>query len=313
MNWIFLAITAYSLLAIVSLADKFLLEKALPSSKAYTFLVSLAGGIVIFAAPAYALWPGWPLLLINFLVGAIFPLGLLLMYQALKMGEPSRVAVLVGGSVPIFTLLFSVGYLGEKFSLNQWLALIGLITAICLIIWLPAKESWLKRAFSWIGHKSNEAVGVAEALGAGLLFAIFFVASKSLYQAQNFASGFIWMRLGSALAALAMLLAPATRREILAALRKLRGRKAGLFFGNQLLSAVGFSLQNYALFLGSVAIVNALQGVQYTLLIIIGGLMSVFYPKVIKEKISRGIIIQKGLAVIFVVISLYLLTRSVAP
>ena len=308
MNWILLATFAYTLLAVVSLADKFLLEKALPSSKAYTFLVSIAGGIVIFLAPFYALWPGWQLLLINLLVGAIFPLALLLMYQALKMGEPSRVAVLVGGSVPLFTLLFSITFLGEKFSFLQWMALAGLISAICLIIWLPSKDSWLKRAFSWIGHQNNEAVGIFEAVAAGMLFAVFFIGSKMIFQAENFISGFIWLRLGSALAALAMLLSPSVRHEIFSNIKKLRGRKATIFFGNQLMSAVGFSMQNYALALGSVAIVTALQGVQYSLLIVFGALLSVFYPKVIKEKISRGIIIQKILAVLFVALSLYLLT-----
>ncbi|MEI6378109.1 MAG: DMT family transporter [Candidatus Falkowbacteria bacterium] len=308
MNWILLAVFAYALLAAVSLADKFLLEKALPSSKAYTFLVSIAGGIVIFIAPFYALWPGWQLLLVNFLVGAIFPLALLLMYEALKNGEPSRVAVLVGGSVPLFTLLFSISFLGEKFTYFQWLALAGLIIAICLIIWLPAKENWLKRAFSWIGHKSDAAIGIFEAVAAGMLFAIFFIGSKMVYQTENFISGFIWLRLGSALAALVMLLIPSVRREIFKNIAKLRGRKAGIFFGNQLASSIGFSMQNYALSLGSVAIVTALQGVQYSLLIVFGAILSVFYPRVIKEKISRGIIVQKILAVLFVGLSLYLLT-----
>ena len=78
---------------------------------------------------------------------------------------------------------------------------------------------------------------------------------------------------------------------------------SGLFFAY----FIGFLLQNYAIFLGSVALVNALQGVQYAFLLVLGGLISVFYPNLLKENISTKVVIQKLTAVLLISIGLYFL------
>ena len=78
-----------------------------------------------------------------------------------------------------------------------------------------------------------------------------------------------------------------------------------MFFSNQGIAAIGFLLQNYAIFLGSVAIVNALQGVQFAFLLVLGGLISVFFPKLLKENVSKMVIIQKILAIVLISLGLY--------
>ena len=50
MDWISIALFSYFILAIVNLADKFLLEKVLPSAKTYTFLVGVLGLIILIIA-----------------------------------------------------------------------------------------------------------------------------------------------------------------------------------------------------------------------------------------------------------------------
>ncbi|MDD4412131.1 MAG: DMT family transporter [Patescibacteria group bacterium] len=311
MSYIYLAIIAYLILALVNLADKALLDKVLPSSKTYTFLVSLLGGAVFVAYPWYGAWPGWSLFFINILVGAIFPLGLLLLYQALKTGEASKILVISGSSVPIFTVVMAYFFLGERFNFHQWLGITGLIVGTAIIAWLPAKENWIKRVSHWLGFgAADQAVGIAEAVGAGLLFAIFFTASKFLYTAQSFFSAFIWLRLGAVLVALLFLVHKASRREIFKSLKNLHGGKAGLFFANQSVAAIGFGLQNYALYLGSAAIVNSMQGVQYAFLLILGATLTIFAPKVIKENISTTIIIQKLIAITLIGLSLFVLATS---
>ena len=64
-------------------------------------------------------------------------------------------------------------------------------------------------------------------------------------------------------------------------------------------------MQNYAIALGSVVLVNALQGVQYAFLMVLGGLITVFYPKIIKEKINNVIILQKIVAITLISFGLY--------
>jgi drug/metabolite transporter (DMT)-like permease len=153
------------------------------------------------------------------------------------------------------------------------------------------------------GTKNKTAV--ITAIAAGIVFAIFFVGSKFLYDSQPFLSSFIWIRIGTFLATLSLLIPRKVRKEIFHGLKSLKHKNSALFFSNQGIAAIGFLLQNYAIFLGSVAIVNALQGVQYAFLLVLGGLISAFFPKLLKENVSKMIIIQKILAVILISMGLY--------
>ena len=74
---------------------------------------------------------------------------------------------------------------------------------------------------------------------------------------------------------------------------------------NQVLGSSGFILQNYAVFLGPVAIVNALQGFQYAFILVISAVLAVVAPKKWHENFSWRIILQKSMAVILVGIGLY--------
>ena len=108
MSWISIAILAYLLFAVVNLADKFLLEKVIPRAKTYAFLVGTAGLILFVIAPWFLEWPGVNLFVINLLVGACFALALLFLYTSLRDADASRIFTLVGGTVPILIIIFSI-------------------------------------------------------------------------------------------------------------------------------------------------------------------------------------------------------------
>jgi hypothetical protein len=77
---------------------------------------------------------------------------------------------------------------------------------------------------------------------------------------------------------------------------------------NQVIGSTGFLLQNYAIFLGSVVLVNALQGAQYAFILIISTILALIRPKLLKETFSLRILTQKVLAVIFIAVGLYFIT-----
>ncbi|MBT4516775.1 MAG: DMT family transporter [Candidatus Komeilibacteria bacterium] len=306
MDWLAIAIAAYLILAVVNLADKFLLENVVPSAKTYTFLVGAMGLIVIVIAPWFLTWPGVSLLLGNLLVGALFPGALLLLYRSLKIGDASKIIPLIGGVVPIFTILLAYLFLGERFLTMQWVAIIYLLLGTVMLAYLPASNTLWSKMLHWFGLKGTKnKTAVITAIAAGIVFAIFFVGSKFLYDSQPFLSSFIWIRIGTFLATLSLLIPRKVRKEIFHGLKSLKHKNSALFFSNQGIAAIGFLLQNYAIFLGSVAIVNALQGVQYAFLLVLGGLISAFFPKLLKENVSKMIIIQKILAVILISMGLY--------
>lgn len=311
MTWLSVAIIAYFLLALVNILDKFLLENAVNSSRAYTFLVGILGMAVFAFAPWFLKWPGIDLFLFNILVGVFFPLALLFFYAALKKGEASKTLLLIGGAVPVFTLIFSLILLNDSFSSRQWLALSSLLIGTIIISWLPEKQNFWHRALEVLKiNRKKTYKGLMLALFAGIFFALFFIGSKEAFNNQEFFSAFIWIRGGSFIFVLLFLLHLRSRKEIFSNIKKLNSKKGSMFIANQGLAAGGFLLQNYAISLTSVALVNALQGVQYVFIIIIGVVATLFYPKFLSENISKPIIIQKIIAVLLIAFGLYLIAYA---
>lgn len=312
MSWLIIALSSYFLLALANLIDKFLVEKILGSARAYTFVVCIMGLLVFLVAPWFLYWPGWLYLLLNFFLGGLFALALLLLYASLRRGEASQVLVLVGGSTPIFSAPLAFWLLGETLSHRQIIAILLLISGLLIIAFLPKKKvNFWQKIFSQLSLKQRYSrLSIFLAIFSGLVYALFFVGSKIAYQSQEFFSAFLWIRLGSAIFVLFILFSSQARREIKDLFKKKPGRNKNQFLvvGNQALGATGFLLQNYAIYLGPVAIINALQGVQYAWIIILGSMISVFAPKFLKEDLSKKVLFRKVIAVIVIILGLYFLT-----
>ena len=311
MSWIIVALSAYFLLAVSNLLDKFLVDKVLPGSRAYAFIACLGGGLVVAGAPWFLDWPGYYWLLIDLVSGGIFALALWSLYESLRRGEASRALVLIGGLTPVFTTLVSYFFLGQEYSSHEWLGIGALLVGIFLVASLPENHSYLKRILNKLSQGRSGALGfIPFAALSAAAYSGYFLLTKYAYSAQTFASAFIWVRIGAVLAVLLFLLSVSGRREISAALEKKdpnRKKKGGLVLLSQAFGGAGFLLQNYAIFLGSVALVNALQGAQYAFLLIISGLLAIARPKLLKEDFSWRSVFQKTAAIIFVCLGLYLI------
>jgi len=302
MSWILLAIIAYFFLAIVNILDKFLLNNVLNSSKFYAFLITVAGVLVVVIAPWFLHWPGLFLLFFQLATGLFFPFALLFMFEALKKGDASKVTVLIGGIIPILTIAFSVFVLQEKFLTTQGYGLAFLLLGTFAMALIGGGKTARQKAFN------RQAVGYS--LLAAFLYAIFFLGTKYSFDHHDFVSSFIWVRLGTLIGAGFLLVRKKDRQEIFGALRNKSGkvrskRQNFLVFGNQALGAGAFILQNYAISLGSVAIVNALQGVQYVFLLAFGWILSAWLPKSFQEDISSKTVWEKALAIVLISIGLY--------
>lgn len=308
MSWLLIAIIAYFILALVNLADKFILEQVVPRAKTYTFLVGVSGLLIFVLAPWTLSWPGWGLWSITVLTGAIFSLGLLFMYLALKNSEASRVVTLVGGTVPVMTLVFSIFLFGECFTLSQSIGILFLIAGTVVISMIdPQRTVWFKiKEFLHI-TKPNQVKSVLLSFSAAFCFALYWVGTKYSFNNQEFFSALIWIRLGSFLSVLFLLIRKKDRQDIKKDLFKSNKKKQNkfIFFGTQGLAAIGSILQNYAVALGSVVLVTSLQGLQYAFVLVFSSLLSLLLPQIIKEDQSKKVIIQKIVAIILIGLGLY--------
>lgn len=311
MSWIVVALSAYLILAVANLLDKFLINTVLLSSKAYVFAASLMSLFIFIIAPWYLEWPGLFPFLFNILAGIIFAIALWFLYEALMRGETSRILVIIGGTTPIFSLIFSLWFFKEHFSNNQWLGMAALLAGVIIIAYLPQSRNYMSRVMKKLGlnQEQGRKNAILFAFLSALAYSLYFISSKYAYSSQPFLSSFIWTRLGSALFVSLFLLSKKYRKEIFNALSKKNPNKNKfLVIVNQGLGSLGFMLQNYAVFLGSVALVNALQGFQYAFLLVIGTVLALMKPKLLKETFSLRIVFQKSLAIVVIGLGIYFLT-----
>lgn len=310
MYWIYPAIGAYFILAFTNLLDKFLVDNVLKSSRLYTLLVSFLSLLAFFLAPWFLSWPGFSWFLFLILVGTMFSLALLFLFESLIRGEASRVLLIIGGSTPIFSLFFSYIFFRELISGMQLLGFICLIIGIFIIAFLPIKKNWWENIFTKLGFKNDKRKGgYLIAILSGLFYSLYFIGAKHAFNNFDFFNVFLWTRVGAFLLVIFFLISKKTRKAAFNIFKSKKKQTGGyLVLINQGLGSLGFVLQNYAISLGPVAIINAMQGFQYALILILGFIFSIFFPKIIKEDFSRPVLIKKSLAILIIALGLYLIS-----
>jgi hypothetical protein len=138
------------------------------------------------------------------------------------------------------------------------------------------------------------------AVFAAVLFAVSLVLSKYVFDQSNLVTGLVWSRLGMFTIAAGFLLYRPWRKAILSTPQEVGHRNAFLFYFVRLIGALAGLMQNYAISIGSVIIVNALQGFQFAFLLALTSALSIYYPRVLKENITGPILALKISAIFLI-------------
>jgi len=322
MSWILIAITSYFINAGVYVADKFILSKKMHSSIVYAFWVGI-WSIFNLAILVFDPWlPNWQELSLDILAGILFLVTLIFWYKALHQSEATRVVPLVGAMVPIFSLVLSFIFLNQSLGEKELLAFVILIVGGTLISVKQTKIYSLPALSKRLRSKFGEVFGLVHAryrstrrlifnsLSSAILFASYYTLMKYIYTQQPFVGAFVWSRIGSFIGVLLILFVPEWRAKIKDSQKeKTEVKNFSFFISVRLLAALAFIMLNWAISLGSVAIINALQGVQYLFLILIVLFLSKRFPRVMKEELGRGVMLQKISGIILVSIGLYMLIK----
>ena len=302
MSWISFAILGYFCNAVSQLLDKVILtEKHIPKPAVYAFYVAMFSLFsLVFAPFGITLIPLF-YLVIFFLSGGLFVLGLLFFYYAVKAGNVARIAPLVG-LVTSVTVLLAGGifpHLFGEFAFTKEIlaALVFFVMGGILISYdLPLRK--------------NDTFPLSAVI-AGFLLGISLLLLKYGYTEISFINGLVWSRLGMVAAGLALLLVPVYRREILVhhEPKKMKSKQniktLLLFIANK--SCAGFAsfLIIYATKEGSVSFVQALNGIQYVFLLFLAIPMSVLFPHIFGEKLSFWDWFQKGVALTLIALGFW--------
>ena len=297
-----------------------MLSKKIHSSISYAFYVGVWSIFNIFLL-VFGYWlPNARELGIDLLAGILFLVTLVFWYKALHQSEATRVVPIVGALIPIFSYLFSFIFLGEALTERQFLAFIILIMGGILISVKQTRFYYFKEVSESFRHIFGNVLGgihahyrstqrlIINSTISALFFAIYYVLIKYIYSLQPFIGGFVWSRMGTFLGIIMILLVPSWRKLIIKSQRGAKTPKNLAFFLSiRILAALAFIMLNWAISLGSVSLINSLQGTQYVFLFLLIFFLSVKYPKILKEELGGGVMLQKVIGIILISTGLYML------
>lgn len=303
--WLLVIILAYFFFSLSSLGDKLILSGP-PKPRTYTFYIGIFGLSVFLFLPFmdFSLPKSQSVLWIVS-EAIIYILGVYATASAIKKFEVSKVATTMGALMPIFVLVMTwLVWGGQIISKTNLLAFM-LLLAGGIIISIEKKIKPANGYFTII-------------LLASFLFSLDYILTKIIFLTEPFLLGLFWMRLIASLLVLFLLLSRKARREIIDFLNPVRNgvsngvnkKAASLLILTQTAGGTANILQAFAISLAPVAmlpILNSLRGVQYVFLFLITLFFSLFLPKILKEKISKKIILQKTFSIILIASGLTLL------
>ena len=306
--WIIIAIFAHLLNAITAIIDKHIVSNKVMKPVVYAFYSGIFQILYLLAIPIIAIawpestfrFPSWELFGLATFAGALFVFTLTIFFKAIRLGEVSRVTPVVGVSIPLFTYFLSLSLLDEPLSPRQLGAFALFVIGGFL---MSAKIS---------RGKITHAKGLALAVLAGFLFASYYVMMDFLFKRVGFLDVFMIMQFGGFLGAVLLLVSPHNRREIF----RMKDEEndiienktsAVLFLYDKLTAAVAALLLTYAISIGNVVIINSLQATQYAFTLVMAIVLSRKLPSLFHEQTGGKIIAQKGIALLFIAIGLFLI------
>jgi drug/metabolite transporter (DMT)-like permease len=213
-------------------------------------------------------------------------------YRALKYGEASQSLAVVGGFAPLATALIGLGLLP-----NRWRE--GEIAAFALMV--------LGGFVMFGAEQLNLPRVLPSVLWAALLFGLTNVVQKIVFNDAGFVTGYVFFTLGTFAGALALLLRPLWRRQILQYSEEASPESKRGYFSNRFVSGVGSFLIYVAISKANPAIVDAISGLRYAIVFVGAFLLTRLKPSLLREDFRRHALIGKTVATGLVAAGLALL------
>ncbi len=215
----------------------------------------------------------------------------------MRVGEASRVVPSIGAMSALFVFIFARLFLGEELGIRALAAFFFLVLGGVFISLRISKETA-------VSFRREEVLFI---LFSSFLFGISWVLRKIVFSDENFVIGFLWINLGIFAGASVLLLLPHARKEIFSSPQKVPGDKKVIFLVNQVVGGAATVLQNLAVALGSVTLVNGLQGLEHFFILALTFILAMKFPKILKEEFRGLVLWQKVFAIFLIIVGLYLL------
>jgi drug/metabolite transporter (DMT)-like permease len=302
MSWLLFAFSGPVLWAISTHLDKYLVERYFKHSDVAVLLIFTA---LIGAITLPFIWYREPKVVdLSFgnaalmaLSGVLYLGGMLFYLRALQTEEASAVAPFFQAA-PLFGFVLGYLVLGETLSPEQ---MVGgaLIVGGTLLVSLRAERR--RTSFNW----RLAALMLTCALSLAVSSLIF----KMFALRDDFWPTTFWMFVGEALFGTALLAVRSYRRQFIELLRSNPGAVLTVNAVNELINLGGSLGTRYALLLAPLGIVQAIGSTTTLFVFVFGVLLSVFFPRLGRENLSRRELLHKGAAAVLVAVGALLVTR----
>ena len=311
MNWILLAVGAQFLNAFVALVDKHIVsdEKTLPRPFVYAFYTCLISGVWVVVyfigflpfvpaslhIPSFSnvIKPTLEVVALSFLSAYTFFTALVAMFSALREHDASDVVPVIGSVSALAS--FGMGYYFFNTTLSHnfifGIILLSVGTFLVSRLQFPFKTAMV-------------------ALYSGIFFALHYITIKGLFLSTSFDNGFFWSRIAFVFFAGTLLMIPNYFEKIKEQTKSTTKSTAILVIVNKLLAGVSTILILKATDLGDVAVVQALGGLQFVFILILGIFFSIRPTKLnIGETYDRDTTLKKALFVSVITLGFLVLFR----
>lgn len=298
--WFWIALLAAVLWAIAVLIDEYTIDRYInnPLINAMIYsLIGLVSGIFIFMLvgpyPITMSEITWALI-----AGAAYTITIALYFIALKQEEATRVLPLISTSA-VATWLFAALFLGESFAPPVYLG-IALIVMGSVVISIKKTKSKNKKS----GFGLSKAAGIV--LLGSLFSGISAVIEKYLLNQEiPFHIVFGYTRIGVAIPAIILFFF--IKDEVTRLFREKKHHLFGYMMTSETITILGTFVLFWALALGPVTLVSAIVTSEPLFVLAAATAIGIFFPKILKQELNRGVIIQKIIATLLIVLGLIMI------
>lgn len=292
MDWVLLSILAAMVFAIVNIIDKYVLTKWVKKPVVLLIVYIIFGiiaSVIIFLIHGFYLLSNINIFL-AFISGIIVTSGTLLYFKALKMDEVSRL-IPIFHLTPLFVLFLATIFLEEFFTPLKYFGIFLLLVGAFLISSKNLKKFRISKA-SWI------------ILIAALLYAINYVIIKYLLGFADFWTVFSYTKIGAIFVLIPILFFSFKDFKYI-----LKKKPKALYIMSlaETLTLGGILLITIAISISYVTLVNTLSNLQPFFVFLFATMLSIFFPKFLKEKIGKSKLIVKFIAIIILFIGTILI------
>lgn len=295
MSWFWLIFMATNLFSVNNLLDKFFCGKKFKNTYAFAASVYLLSAIFIIGLSFFVDFShlyGWPFFW-ALASGPIYFLMWIFYWKALATAEVSRAAAIFN-TAPIFNAFLAVAFLHERLTSLKWLAFFLIVVGAVICSWENKADGRFNRAYLLVILSA-----IAGAIGNVVSkFAAFQIDALALYPISFFVSLPLYVFL-------------LREKEIWLEVKTAFGNKktVGILFIRTLASFSAVCLFYLALKTGPISLIAAINGIGPLLVFIYSTLVSLFWPKFIKEELGLRALFSKSAAIILIVAGVILINQ----